>query len=63
MRPLFLLSHDHIPHVLNYPLLDGVLTLFILLGMNISGLLTEYASRVKRAIHGVNIAWAELCLR
>ena len=63
MRPLFLLSHDHIPHVLNYPLLDGVLALFILLGMNISGRLTEDASWVKRAIHGVNIAWAELSLR
>jgi hypothetical protein len=63
MRPLFLLSHYYIPHVLNYPLLDDVLALFILLGMNISGLLTEYASSVKRAINGVNIAWAELCLR
>ena len=63
MRPLFLLSHDHIPQVLKYPLLNDVLALFILLGMNISGLLTEYASRVKRAIHGVNITRAELCLR
>ena len=63
MRPLFLLSHDYIPHVLYYPLLDYVLALFILLGLNISGRLTEDASRIKRAIHGVNIAWAELCMR
>jgi hypothetical protein len=63
MRPLFLLSHDCIPHVLYYPLLYYVLALFVLLSMNISGRLTEDASRIKRAIHRVNIAWAELCLR
>ena len=58
-----MLSHDYLPNVLDYPLLDDVLAHLVLLGVNITGWLAEDSSRVKRAIDGVNIAWAELCLR
>lgn len=58
-----MLSHDYLPNVLDYPLPDDVLAYLVLLGINITGWLTEDSSRVKRAINGVNIAWAELCMR